>query len=88
MSGMPRSFVFEKQSNSPARVCFRVGHIFCPGVLFSEHSSTQERKLNEVMAERADEEGRAQLLTEAQQLRKYAQQIRQMIEKRPMPQVC
>jgi two-component system, chemotaxis family, protein-glutamate methylesterase/glutaminase len=85
---------------TPSLVEFRcrVGHVFSPGVLLDEHSSTPERKLyealvaieegaslSEFMADRSQGEKRQQFLKEVKQLKQYAAGIRAMIEDRIMP---
>ena len=75
----------------------RVGHAFSGRTLLHEQAATQERKLyeavvaleegaemSEYLAARLDEDMRARLIGEAEQLRQHANEIRRVIELRPV----
>jgi two-component system, chemotaxis family, protein-glutamate methylesterase/glutaminase len=92
-----RGPLFRHREQPPEFRC-RVGHIFPLQTLIEESSSTQERKMYEAIvsleegadmatfaASQANDSEREKFLAEANQLRKHAQAIQQLIEDRQSP---
>ncbi len=95
-----RGPLFESERSGPSQFRCRTGHILSLKTLVDEHTSTQERKLYECivaldegadLAEYTATHGKVDdskaFLYEAEQLRRFAAQIRRMIEERTIPAV-
>jgi two-component system chemotaxis response regulator CheB len=95
-----RGPLYLMRRTGPTEFRCRVGHVMSLGTLLEEGTSTQERKLYEAIvalqegadvaefaAKRASGLESDQFREEAQKLRDYAEAIKQIIERRPMPKL-